>query len=113
MLDVAQVFAWGRMFAGYARSESIMKAANETFDPTKPCAICLAVCKAREASTNHSPGVPARGMEKIVLISIRPMDFVSPKMPDAWPVYRGNVVFAPRGDVPVPPPRGSVPSLAA
>jgi hypothetical protein len=113
MLDVAQVFAWGRMFAGYARSESFVKAANETFDPAKPCAICLAVCKAREASTNHSQGVPTRGTDKMVLIFTRPMDIISPDVAEAWPVYRRDVVAAPSSDVPVPPPRGTELRFAA
>src|SRR5277367_3965041 len=43
LLDMAQVFAWTRMFAGYARNESIAAAARETFDPAKPCALCCAV----------------------------------------------------------------------
>ncbi len=60
MLDVAQVVAWTRMFAGYARTESIAAAARETFDPGKPCAMCRAVSKARDAGCDrHAPAVQA------------------------------------------------------
>jgi len=113
MLDIAQVFAWGRMFTGYVRCEPIVEAAKETFDPAKPCAICLAVGKAREASSNHAPSPPSAGAEKMVLIFDRPAEFVPVEMLDAWPTFLGNVASSLDGGVPVPPPRGTpVRSLA-
>jgi hypothetical protein len=107
MLDLAQVFAWSRMFSGYLRSESIAKAATETFDPAKPCSICLALCKAREAANNRTPAVPASGAEKIILILDRPGEFAALVMPEAWPEFRDNIASSPGTDVPVPPPRGT------
>ena len=35
LLDVVQVFAWGKMFSGYAKSMSVSAALKETFDPAR------------------------------------------------------------------------------
>ncbi len=59
LLDSVQVFAWAKMYAGYARTLSWSAAVAETFDPGKPCAICCAVRKARE-HRSESSGLPAR-----------------------------------------------------
>jgi hypothetical protein len=109
MLDVAQVVAWTRMFAGYARTESIAAAARETFDPGKPCAMCRAVSRARDAcGDGHAPAVPAAGMEKMVLILERAPSFAAPLERSAWPEWA--LAFAPVrvADVPVPPPRAAL-----
>jgi len=113
MLDIAQVFAWSRMFTGYVRCESVVEAAKETFDPAKPCAICLAVGKARAATGNHAPALPTAGPEKIVLFCDRPAKFVSLELWDAWPAFQGSVASPPGCDVPLPPPRGTEPRLQA
>ncbi len=103
LLDVAQVAAWGRMFAGYARSESLAAAARETFDPGKPCAICRAVSKARAASNPAAPRVATA--DKLVLIFDAPATLVVRAASPDWPVP-GDLSAATRpGDVPVPPPR--------
>ena len=105
MLDIAQVFAWTRMFAGYTTTKSIVAAAKETFDPDKPCAICRALSKAREASSQHGPAVPTAASEKIVLILDGSTCFVPMSSEQNWP----NPLQAPAvvriGDVPVPPPK--------
>ena len=105
MLDVAQAFAWARMFAGYARTQSLAAAASETFDPGRPCEICRAVSKAREASDNRGPAVPSAGGQKLLLILERPTPFFAAPAREKWPAT--PVVRAePRAaDVPVPPPR--------
>ena len=105
LLDMAQVFAWTRMFAGYARSESIVAAAKETFDPAKPCALCCAVGKAREASRQHGPAVPAAASERMVLILERPVPFVPASDGRGWPDVKSSRATALSGDVPVPPPK--------
>jgi len=107
-LDLAQVFAWTRMFAGYARTESVLAAAKETFDPAKPCKICRAVGKAREASGRHAPAVPAVGPEKIILIFERAAPFVAVPAQRAWPVAAPARAPVRGGDVPVPPPKAGV-----
>ena len=85
MLDVAQLVAWARMFAGYARTESVLSAARDTFDPARPCAICCAVCRAREAAGQHAPAVPPAGRDKLVLILERAAPFVPESGLLAWP----------------------------
>lgn len=105
MLDVAQVFAWTRMFAGYARTESVVAAARETFDPAKPCEICRAVSKARDAGDRHAPAVPARGAEKIVMISEPAASLVGAPLAHSWPEIRPDRALVRSADVPVPPPR--------
>jgi hypothetical protein len=105
MLDVTQVFAWTRMFAGYAKTESVVSAVRDTFDPCRPCALCKAVCKAREASSQHAPAVPAAGGDRLTLISERPDRFVAVCNERAWPEARSSRAVIRAGDVPVPPPR--------
>jgi len=105
---MAQVFAWARMFAGYARSESIAAAARETFDPAKPCALCCAVSRAREAASPHGPAVPAASSEKLVLICERPSVFVAASAQGRWPEMTPARIPVCIGDVPVPPPRADL-----
>jgi len=108
MLDVAQVFAWTRMFAGYARSLSLAAAARETFDPGRPCEICRAVSKAREASGQHGPAAPSAGASKMVLILERPSVFVALSASRTWPVIPSVRAQERSADVPVPPPKAGV-----
>lgn len=106
MLDVAQVIAWTRMFANYARTESLSAATSETFDLAKPCTMCRAITKAREASESRSPAAPAPSAEKIILICENSSDFVPSKVEAVWPDIEPGVAAALCGEVPVPPPRG-------
>jgi hypothetical protein len=108
MLDVAQVFAWTRMFAAYARTESLAAAARETFDPGRPCEICRAVSKAREASGQHGPAAPSAGGSKMVLILERPMPFVAMSARRTWPMVPSVRAQGRCSDIPVPPPRAGV-----
>jgi hypothetical protein len=108
MLDVAQVFAWMRMFAGYARTESIIAAAKETFDPDKPCPICRAVSRAREASNQHGPAAPSASSEKIILILDVPAPFVAASAQRSWPEMLQVRASARIGEVPVPPPKATL-----
>lgn len=105
LLDVAQLVAWTRMFAGHAGTESIVAAAKDTFDPGKPCALCMAVSRARQASGQHAPAVPSAGSEKMVLIVDCPAPFVAATGAREWSEMPAVKAAAPCGDVPVPPPR--------
>jgi hypothetical protein len=102
---MAQVFAWTRMFAGYARTESISVAMRQTFDPARPCALCCAVGKAREASGRHGPAVPVAASERMILILERTVSFVAASGDRSWPDVRSAKAPARAGDVPVPPPK--------
>jgi hypothetical protein len=108
LLDMAQVFAWTRMFASYARTESVVAAARETFDPSKPCALCSAVSKAREASKPQGTALPPAGSEKMILICERPAPFVAAADRGSWPEMAPSRAGVRSGEVPVPPPRPSV-----
>jgi hypothetical protein len=107
MLDVAQVVAWTRMFAGHVRTESLVAAARETFDPGKPCEICRAVTKCRDSSGPHGPAVPTAGAEKIILVFERTLPFVILHDRSEWPRMPGAHALVCNADVPVPPPRGA------
>jgi hypothetical protein len=108
MLDLAQVFAWGRMFAGYARCESLAAAAKETFDPGKPCEICRAVSMARDAAAKHAPAPLSAGSEKMVMIFERAAPAVILGVEGSWPGTEVAVAPARPGEVPVPPPRAAL-----
>jgi hypothetical protein len=105
MLDLTQVAAWTRMFAGYARTETVLQAVKETFDSGKPCALCRAVSRAREASHERAPSVSSAGADRIVLIFERAAPFVSRSAADAWPEVASSRAPVRTADVPVPPPR--------
>lgn len=105
MLDLAQAFAWARMFAGYARTESLAAAARETFDPGKPCDICRAVSKAREAGGRGAPAAPSARVQKIFLIVEREARLVVPSVRRTWPAPAPVCAQARSADVPVPPPK--------
>ena len=106
LLDVVQVFAWGKMFSGYAQTMSVTAALKETFDPAKPCEMCIGVSTAKEDFEQKKlPAAVEQNGTKLVLAFHLPTAFVWVSAPEAWP--RALAVAAPsRSDqVPVPPPR--------
>jgi hypothetical protein len=105
MLDVAQGFAWARMFTGYARSESVASAARDTFDPARPCRICLAVKAARDASSAHCPVAQQAETSKIVLAFEEPGIFIGQAPSRVWLLVMSVGAPARSEDVPLPPPR--------
>ncbi|HUR57125.1 MAG TPA: hypothetical protein VM029_05420 [Opitutaceae bacterium] len=64
--DAVQVFAWSRMFAGYAQQMSVTAALRETFDPAKPCELCGTVTKAKAGEKRTLPQ-PEGGSTKLEL----------------------------------------------
>lgn len=111
LLDIAQVFAWTRMYAGYAQTMSAGEALTRTFDPAKPCELCVAVLKAREASDDpaKTPSTVASvEIEKIVLIAQGGALAVLAPVLEAWPVARHEFAGMRVDPVPTPPPRGGV-----
>jgi hypothetical protein len=105
MLDVAQVVAWSRMFAGYARSECVLSAARDTFDPERPCALCRAVSKAREASSGRGQAAPDAGARKMVMVFQAVETLVAPAPGTAWTETQEAPPKAMWAEVPLPPPR--------
>lgn len=105
--DLVQVFAWGRMFAGYAQTMTLTDAAESTFDADKPCQLCRAVAQAKQQQQSTLP--EGRADTKIILLfqPATPVVYLSPAR-ESWP--RGDVipVSAERGAPPCPPPRAVV-----
>ena len=106
LLDAVQVFAWGKMFAENARTQPLGEALAATFDPAKPCEVCLGVAAAKETAKQQLPGsVDHPSTEKLVLalhLSARPI-FMAPAA--GWPVTLASVPPSRTEPVPVPPPR--------
>ena len=102
--DVAQIFAWSRMFTQYARVLPVSAALTETFDASRPCELCLAVKEVRRAEEQKSPVVTA-AMERLLLAcsATAPLVFNSP-IAD-WPTAAPWNLCTRVDAVPVPPPR--------
>ena len=103
--DAVQVFAWARMFAGYAHTLPVRAALRETFDPGKPCEICMAVAKAKEAEQKQAPRALERSTAKIVLTCETQEKIQMVPPPLAWPAVPDRTGAIRSKPVPVPPPR--------
>lgn len=103
--DLVQVFAWGRMFAGYVSTMTASEALAETFDADKPCALCCAVRKAQQQDKKELPN--EFGLRDKLVLVFQPVPVLLTATPDnnhsprhdQWPLD-----FA-RTAPPVPPPR--------
>lgn len=107
LLDLVQVFAWSRMFAGYTQTMTVRAALTETFDPAKPCELCLGVADAKEDLSQKPLPVPIeRSADKQLILALHtPGKVVIASSPEGWPaaVARAGPMRSER--VPVPPPR--------
>ena len=109
LLDIAQVFAWSRMCAGYEQTMPLREALTETFDPGKPCEICMAILKARKASDDRQAPASAEAtavFSKILLITVSAATTVAAPTLEAWPQAPDLYAEGRVESVPVPPPRG-------
>lgn len=106
LLDVVQVFAWGKMFSGYAQTMPVAAALKETFDPAKPCEMCLGVASAKEDFEQKKlPATVEQNGGKVVLAFHLPTAFVWVSMSEAWPPALAAIARTRSDRVPVPPPR--------
>jgi hypothetical protein len=106
LLDVVQVFAWGKMFSGYAKTMSVAASLNETFDPAKPCEMCIGVATAKEdLGQKKIPANLEQNSAQLVLAFHAASPFVLVNVPEAWPAERGCAAPTRSEIVPVPPPR--------
>lgn len=109
--DVVQVFAWGKMFAGHVQTMSMQEAVESTFDPDRPCSLCLIVQEARGSGGDHHllQSSPRKAVETFPLTF-----FILPGLNGhsaakvdpggwAWPGHEHAACLA--GEVAVPPPR--------
>lgn len=102
--DVAQIFAWSRMFTQYAQVLPVSAALTETFDASKPCELCLAV-KATRATQESRPEAILASAEKLLLSCTTPTPLVFPAPAVTWPEPAGWCALTRVEAVPVPPPR--------
>ena len=105
LLDGVQVFAWAKMFAGYARVLPVGEALRVTFDPMKPCDLCLGIASAKETAKQQLPQSSERSSEKVQLACHANSVFVVQQTPDEWPAALASAAPRRVEKVPVPPPR--------
>jgi hypothetical protein len=104
--EVVQVVAWGKMFARYTQEFSVGDALARTFDASKPCALCNAAQKGRDAATaNEQAPASTSATEKVLLAfhAIAPLVIVAPDT--SWPGVADDSGLTRTEAVPVPPPR--------
>jgi hypothetical protein len=105
LLEGVQVFAWAKMFAGYTQSMTVAAALRETFDPAKPCEMCLGVAAAKDTAKKQLPAAVENSTGKIVLALEAANKFVVAPVPEAWPPIATMAALSRSEAVPVPPPR--------
>lgn len=107
LLDVVQVVAWSRMFADYNQTMSVGAALRATFDPEKPCELCMGVAEAKDLERKQGPQSLERTAEKLVLACEAPAKIVLTAPVLAWPAARACAAPDRCETVPVPPPRAA------
>ena len=103
--DVVQVFAWTRMFTQYAAALPVGEALQETFDASKPCPICCAVAKARNAERSQTPTAVEHAPLKLVLAGETTGELVATPPLRRWETTPPQIGMTRTDRVPVPPPR--------
>jgi hypothetical protein len=94
------------MFSGYAKNMSVAAALKETFDPAKPCEMCVGVATAKQdLEQKNLPATTEQNSGKLVLALQLSSTFVLVDIPDAWPRECARLVPSRSDRVPVPPPR--------
>jgi hypothetical protein len=106
LLDLVQVFAWGRMFAGYTETMNVAAALRATFDPQKPCDLCLHVADAKGVARQQSAPAPSeRTAPKLDLVCDEAAPIVFATFSDDWPAAQASIAPGRVEAVDVPPPR--------
>jgi hypothetical protein len=105
--DVVQVVAWGRMFADYSTRFSAWRALEKTFDASKPCALCVAVHKAKDTARDQLPRDAALGgaRDRLLLVADAAPVVIVAAPASAWPRVVEATGLVRAELVPVPPPR--------
>ncbi len=99
------MLAWAKMFAGYARVMPVGEALRVTFDPNKPCDMCLGIAAAKETAKQQLPATVEHSAEKLLLAYHANAIFIVPHSSGAWPAALASVAPIRTEEVPVPPPR--------
>lgn len=106
LLQIAQVYAWTRMFSGYVQCCGLEDAAVRTFDPAHPCAICRAIERAAEQRSRHdAPNAQDLASVKLLLVCETTDTVVPPRDMPGWATAETAALPGPVREVAVPPPR--------
>ena len=103
--DAMQVAAWGKMFADYSERMTVRQALRETFDPAKPCELCVGIAKAKESSATQSPASEQSAAAKFVLAIHLADAPVFANDPGDWMGGPAPAGLERTDPVPLPPPR--------
>ena len=105
--DLVQVFAWGRMFAGYAHEMPLAAALSQTFKPDNMCSLCRAVKAAKQQQEQSPADAYQDGLGKILLVfEPEPKVVVAAPAFYSWSPSDQIMTGAMRAAPPLPPPRG-------
>jgi hypothetical protein len=103
--DVMQVAAWGKMFAGYSGTMTISQALQQTFDPAKPCEMCVGIAKAKDATDKKLPSNEQTAGAKFILVMHAAEAPVFTNDPGDWVNLSVGRLTERTDPVPLPPPR--------
>ncbi len=103
--DVVQIVAWGRMFSGYAETMTVSAALKETFNPAKPCKLCVRVNQGKAQTRQQLPAPAERDATKMVLMLDATPAPVFANDPGRWLSATFEILDERTDPVPVPPPR--------
>ena len=111
---VLQSIAWVRMFAHYARQDSLVVALVETFDGHHPCKLCLQIQQDRQQEARTGAHLPWLKPEKMPELFCHTRPVIVPPPPAiaaAVPVPRLDFFYDFTEPPPTPPPRSAVAAL--
>lgn len=105
-LDIMQAFAWSGMFVKHSQTLPLQVAIAETFNPEKPCALCLAVQKARTGGEEDKLPTIEKVERKIILwVVVNPAGLFSMSVREPVSTAFEHGVTYSRLKPPAPPPR--------
>ena len=93
------------MFSAYSESMTVSAAFKQTFDPAKPCKLCLRVSKGKAQARQQLPAPAEQDAAKIVLMLESNPAPVFANDPGRWSPVVLSVGLERTDPVPVPPPR--------
>ncbi len=102
LLDGVQAFGWAKMIRDNARTMSLARAIERTFDGSAPCEICRAVDNAKQ---QEAPLQVERTAEKLLLVCQTPPKILLTVPDFQWPGIVADAGLIRSESVPVPPPR--------
>jgi len=102
--DLVQTFAWGKMFATYAKTMSYADAAKLTFTADNLCSICEIV---KDATQTDESEAPAKAGTREIQLALGNPEGVIVSRPEstAWRPEAMSLPRAPGSAPPTPPPR--------